>query len=36
MPENGGHLGAFAAMHGMRARRVLRFVEEQARNQAFP
>jgi hypothetical protein len=33
--EDGGSLGASAAVHGVRERRVLRLVEEQARDEAF-
>jgi hypothetical protein len=35
MPENARHLGPSAAVYGMRPRRVLRFIEEQARDEAF-
>jgi hypothetical protein len=33
--EDGGHVGAFAAVPGVRERGVLRFIEEQARDEAF-
>src|SRR5689334_14051667 len=36
MPRHGGHVGAPSAVPHLRARRLLRRLEEQARHEAFP